>query len=256
MSRTFAIGDIHGERAALDRLLGKLPLLTASDTIVFIGDYVDRGPDSRGVIERVRSLAADGPAKVVSLRGNHEEMWLECWDSANLGFLLPRGNGTLNTYRSFTQGRPIALEEEIAIEELERLCSVRSWFPAEVHDWMAETQLWYEDEHAIYVHAGVEHDETGWKHPSMTAPKLLMWMRQPNFFRNYHGKRLLFGHTPTRDIQPGTTGIWQRGDLIGIDTGAGKGGHLSAIELPSLRIYDSREDATLDTATPLPLVCE
>jgi serine/threonine protein phosphatase 1 len=241
MGRTFAIGDIHGEREALDRLLAKLPPLGADDTLIFLGDYVDRGPDSRGVVERVRALIDAGPAKVVTLRGNHEDMWLECWRSPNLGFLLPRGNGCVNMFRSFVGRAPMRDGEELDLEELEQLLAVRAWFPESVRAFMGETTLWHEDEHAIYVHAGLEGEDTDWKHPSQSSPKNLMWMREPDFFAGYSGKRLIFGHTPTRDLDPPTPNdVWRRGDLIGIDTGAGKGGHLSAIELPSLTVYDSR----------------
>jgi serine/threonine protein phosphatase 1 len=238
--RTFAIGDIHGERAALDRLLSRLPPITADDTIVFLGDYVDRGPDSRGAVARVREVVASSPAKVITLRGNHEDMWLDCWRQPNLGFLLPRGNGCTNMFRSFTGAAPLADGEDVGLEELEQLIEVRSWLPQDVRDFMHSTILWYEDEHAIYVHAGLQGEDDDWKHPSQSAPKNLMWMREPDFFSGYRGKRLIFGHTPTRDLDPPSEGVWRRGDLIGIDTGAGKGGHLSAIELPSLVVYDSR----------------
>jgi serine/threonine protein phosphatase 1 len=238
--RTFAIGDIHGERAALDRLLARLPPLSPDDTLLFVGDYVDRGPDSRGVVEKVQALVEECPAKVITLRGNHEDMWLECWRMPNLGFLLPRGNGCVNMFRSYTGGEPLAEGEDIGLEELELLFAVRAWFPQALHHFMSATRLWYEDEHAIYVHAGLEGEDEDWKHPSQSSPKSLMWMREPDFFAGYRGKRLIFGHTPTRDLDPPAQGVWRRGDLIGIDTGAGKGGYLSAIELPSLTIYDSK----------------
>ncbi len=239
-ARTFAIGDIHGELAALDALLARLPALTAEDTLVFMGDYCDRGPDSRGVIERVRGLARGGPARVVTLRGNHEDMWLECWRAPSFGFLLPRGNGTVNMYRSFVGGAPVTEDEEVSIDELERMCDVRSWLPADVHDWMHGLALFHEDEHALYVHAGLEPTKGGWKHPRDSSPRHLMWMRDPGFFRRYEGKRLVFGHTPTRDLEPASPTVWRRGDLVGIDTASGKGGFLSAIELPSLAVYESR----------------
>jgi serine/threonine protein phosphatase 1 len=237
--RTFVIGDIHGEDEALVVLLGRLPTLLPTDTLIFLGDYVDRGPASREVVERVRSLSA-GPARLVTLRGNHEDMWLECWRRPALGFLLQRSNGCVNMFRSFTGAPPVAEGEELALGELERVCAVKRWLPADVHAWMADLLLWYEDDHAIYVHAGLEADADGWKHPAESAPKPLMWLRDPRFFEGYRGKRLVFGHTPTRDLVPPSPGIWQRGDLIGIDTGAGKGGFLSALELPALRTYDSR----------------
>ena len=73
MGRTFAIGDIHGEATHLERLLERLPPLHADDTLVFLGDYMDRGPESARVFDIVWALPQKVPAKVVTLLGNHEE---------------------------------------------------------------------------------------------------------------------------------------------------------------------------------------
>jgi serine/threonine protein phosphatase 1 len=78
-----------------------------------------------------------------------------------------------------------------------------------------------------------------------------MWGREPDFFANYRGKTVVFGHTPTADLPLDHVGpvgklfddpgdVWLRGNLVGIDTGCGKGGFLSAIELPAGRVYESR----------------
>ncbi|MGE0707766.1 MAG: metallophosphoesterase family protein [Planctomycetota bacterium] len=73
---TYAVGDIHGELVALEEVLAQVePLLVPGDTLVFLGDYVDRGPDSRGVLERIAGLRAHPPCRVEALLGNHEE-WL------------------------------------------------------------------------------------------------------------------------------------------------------------------------------------
>lgn len=73
---TFAIGDIHGNRLGLEHLLGQLaPLLTPQDTVVFLGDYIDRGADSKGCVDRILEFRDAAPAEVVALRGNHEA-WL------------------------------------------------------------------------------------------------------------------------------------------------------------------------------------
>ena len=244
--RTFVIGDIHGDSAALERLLALLPPAERSDTVVFLGDYVDRGPDARGVVERVRRFVQESDAHVVTLRGNHEDKWLQSWEKPDLPFLVQWANGCGATYRSFTGGAPLGTEESLATAELQQLIDVRGWFPAEVMAWMEKLPLWHEDEHALYVHAGLDRDEAGgWKHPRDSQPKPLLWMREPAFFKHYRGKRVVFGHTPVADLPVERQDAapadrpWSDHDLVGIDTGCGRGGPLTAVELPALRFYQS-----------------
>ncbi len=253
MKRTFAIGDIHGDAGALDEVMARMPKLTADDTIVFLGDYIDRGPDSRGVIERVAALPKQTQAAVVTLRGNHEDAWLRCLEDpdAAMAFLLPPGNGCGQMFRS-VMGRPrLKEDDELGQEELSEMLDVRRWFPSPLADWLRELPHWYEDDHAIYVHAGLDGEGHEWKHPRDSRLKPLLWMREPDFYANYKGKRVVFGHTSVKDLprdhespeareHGDAYDVWWRGDLCGIDTGCGKGGHLSVLELPSLRIYESR----------------
>ena len=249
--KTFVIGDIHGDSAALDAVLAKLPPRTADDTVVFLGDYVDRGPDSRGVLARVQRLASEGPAKVVALRGNHEDAWVQSYfDAPNVGFLLPHPNGAGATYRSLLSLPPLG-PDGLENKELAAMLDVKKWFPAEVAGWMQALPTWFEDEHAIYVHAGLDGEGVEWKHPRDGRTPQLLWMRERDFYQGYNGKRLVFGHTVTETLPtdhmndhelaldvPGD--VWIRGDLVGLDTGCGKGGYLSALELPAMRTYDSR----------------
>jgi hypothetical protein len=111
--------------------------------------------------------------------------------------------------------------------------------------------LWYEDERAIYVHAGLEGEGRVWFHPTKSQEMALLWMREDDFWTGYSGKRLVFGHTVTsylpldhlnwiEKVFDDKGDVWIRSDLIGIDTGCGKGGFLSAVELPGLKVYESR----------------
>jgi len=249
--RTIVIGDIHGDIAGLDRLLSRLPALAAEDTLLFLGDYVDRGPSPRAVVERVRQHVATATYRIVTLRGNHEDKWARSFRQPDPTFLLPVGNGCANTFRSFTGGAPIDPEVGLSRDEMLRFLDVPSWFPPELAAWFDTLPLFFEDEHAIYVHAGLDGESGAWKHPSVSSPQPLMWMRDPAFFRGYAGKRVIFGHTLTEDLPTDHLGtiqrlfddpadVWFRGDLIGLDTGAGKDGFLSAIELPSLELFSSR----------------
>jgi serine/threonine protein phosphatase 1 len=248
---TVAIGDIHGDYAALEKLLARLPRLGSRDTVVFLGDYCDRGPDSAKVIAKVRELQQAGPFRVVALRGNHEDMWVKSFRDPNPAFLLHRGNGCAATWRSFTGRAPTDLEADIPDDDLIAMLDVKRWLPDDVAAWMAARPAWYEDDHAIYVHAGLDGENDRWSHPSAGREKPLLWMREPDFYTGYRGKRVVFGHTRTRDLPIDHLGflrrliddpadVWKRGDLVGVDTGAGMGGFLSAVCLPELTVIESR----------------
>jgi serine/threonine protein phosphatase 1 len=247
--RTFAVGDIHGDLAALRLLFERLPELTADDTVVFLGDYIDRGPDSAGVVAWVRAFQATSPARVIALRGNHEDAWLQVVDEGWPEFIFPRGNGCLESLRSFT-GRAAPTDEESPTSaELEEMFAAK-FLPDAVIAWMRELPFFYEDEHAIYVHAGIKRVGDGFPHPSEVEPqKALLWLRDRDFFENYRGKLVVFGHTTTRTLPnelsthtpDDPTDLWAGPACIGLDTACGKGGFLTAFELPANRVYETRD---------------
>jgi serine/threonine protein phosphatase 1 len=247
--RTFAIGDIHGDLAALRKLFGRLPTLTSDDTVVFLGDYIDRGPDSAGVIAWLRDFMKSSPAKVVALRGNHEDAWLQVVDKGWLEFILPRGNGCLECYRSF-RGAPIPTEEDSPTnEDIDGMVEGK-FMPDDVLQWMRALPFFYEDEHAIYVHAGIKRQGDSFPHPSEVHPKrALLWLRDRDFFENYRGKLVVFGHTTTRTLPnelsthtpEDPTDMWAGPSCVGLDTACGKGGFLTAFELPAKTVYESRD---------------
>jgi serine/threonine protein phosphatase 1 len=245
-NRTFVIGDIHGELPALERLLTRMEPLTEEDTVVFLGDYVDRGPNSRGVIERVQRFCTESPTHSITLRGNHEDKWIQSFEKPDLPYLVQQANGCGATFRSFIGGAPLPLEESLSAAELPKMLEVDSWLPWETVAWMAQLRLYYEDEHALYVHAGLDGKGEEWKHPSDSAPKPLLWMRDPGFFANYKGKRVVVGHTPTDELPvpgdpPARGQVWLGPTISAIDTGCGRGGPLTALELPTGRIVQSTE---------------
>jgi serine/threonine protein phosphatase 1 len=247
--RTFAVGDIHGDLAALTKLFEGLPELTADDTVVFLGDYIDRGPDSAGVVAWIRKLVETSPAKIICLRGNHEDAWIQVAEEGWDEFVFPRGNGCLECYRSF-KGLPIPDEDESPNEEEFRAMFAGDFFPPDVLAWMKTLPYFYEDDHAIYVHAGIKREGDGFPHPSLIEPKrALLWLRDRDFFENYRGKLVVFGHTTTRTMPQemssytpdDPTDLWAGVACVGLDTAAGKGGFLTAFELPAQRVYESRD---------------
>jgi serine/threonine protein phosphatase 1 len=246
--RTFAIGDIHGDLAALRLLFERLPPMTPEDTVVFLGDYIDRGPDSAGVVAWVRSFQRTSPARCITLRGNHEDAWNQVLEAGWPEFIFPRGNGCLETLRSF-RGEPVPDEDELPSDaEYEAMFS-GGFFPPEVAEWMRDLPFFYEDEHAIYVHAGIKRVGDGFPHPSQVdPPRALLWLRDRDFFENYRGKLVVFGHTTTRTLPnelsthtpDDPTDLWAGPACVGLDTACGKGGFLTAFELPAKRVYESR----------------
>jgi serine/threonine protein phosphatase 1 len=249
--RTFAIGDVHGETSHLFKLMSCFPLLDAQDTIVFLGDYVDRGPASRQVVDYILNLGAHTPARIIALRGNHEDAWLRVIDNAGgwPGFTGPPGNGCLAAMRSYVGGAYPG-EEELPSPAEEPTLHSGSFFPPEHIAWFRSLPFWYEDDHAIYVHAGLPADKEGrFTHPSrVEQPLALLWCRDFDFFQHYRGKRVVFGHTRTEFLPPELDGytpedpsdVWAGENVVGIDTGCGNGGFLTALELPALNVYESR----------------
>jgi serine/threonine protein phosphatase 1 len=247
MHRTFAIGDIHGDSQALFTLMSRLPQLHQSDTLVFMGDYLDRGPDSAGVIDWLMALPHNTKAKVVCLRGNHEDAWLRVIDEGWDAFVAPRPNGCLETLRSFTKGTCSPEDEPSQVEQ--RMLCEGSFFPPKVVEWLRALPFWYEDAHAVYVHAGLMEKEGRFLHPSETDPQVaLLWLRDEQFFREYRGKHVVFGHTRTEFLPEELSGytpedptdLWAGPCCVGVDTGAGCGGFLSACQLPEGHVYESR----------------
>ncbi|MFN7973964.1 MAG: metallophosphoesterase [Acidobacteriota bacterium] len=248
--RTFAVGDVHGDRAQLEVLLDRLPPLDADDTVVFLGDYVDRGPDSAGVVDLVaHGMAWRTAARIVALRGNHEDAWLRVLDEGWDDFVLPASNGCLATLRSFWGGAPARKGDAPEEDERGALLS-GAFFPDDVVRWMRGLPFFWEDDHAIYVHAGLIRASGGaFLHPSkVEAPRPMLWLRTREFFAEYRGKRVVVGHTVTRLLPPELStftpedpdDLWAGPAVVAIDTGCGKGGFLTAIELPSLTVYESR----------------
>lgn len=246
--QTIAIGDVHGDLEGLEKVLSRLPVLDEGDTLLFLGDYVDRGPDPAGVVRRVRALPAETKARVVFLRGNHEDAWLKACREGAPEFVIPRGNGCYTTYRSFTGGPVPNRDADPTADEM-RAMAMGSFFPKDFVEWMAALPFFHEDEHAIYVHAGLPLDGDRWLHPAEVKDRRpLLWQRSRTFYQGYTGKRVVFGHTPVKRLPQEQSvntpsdalDVYLTDSLVGLDTGAGMGGFLSAIQLPSCRIVDSR----------------
>lgn len=236
--KTFVIGDVHGRRTQLGALLKMLPRDESADTLVFLGDFIDRGPDAPGVVTDVIELRRANPEHVVTLRGNHEQMLLDFVEDAAPLWLAPPSGGE-RTYQQYTGMAPSWKKEEELQKTHEQFLKI---FPEEHLEFMRGLQLFYEDEYALYVHAGLDQG----KHPSETDEYSLLWSRDMDFYKNYRGKPCLFGHTPTTFLplrgRLGRHGIYIFHSAVGIDTGYNYHSPLSCLELPEFNLYQAFAD--------------
>lgn len=196
MSVTIAIGDIHGCLAELDSLLDIIRLAYDGGTLVFLGDYVDRGPDSAGVVDRVMAGPQMENWRWIALMGNHERMMLDALAGADReGFWLRNGGEeTLQSYRG-------------EVPEAHRL-------------WLANRPQIHVDAFRIFAHAGLDRGRPLEDQEENT----LLWRRPKpeDDHGDFFGRHLCHGHTP-RDENPVT-----RGARSNIDSGCVFGDRLTA----------------------------
>lgn len=219
--RVYAIGDIHGRADLLDALLASIEADDRSrggaDTMfVFLGDLVDRGPDSRVVVERLMALR-DGPVPTRFLMGNHEEVFLRALagDLKALRFLIRiGGRATIASYGIDAR--------EYATLDFEALdARLRAMVPQAHVDFLSSFEEWIEVGDYLFVHAGIR---PGVDLGAQRASDL-RWIRD-DFLdcREDFGKLVVHGHSITDDVDV-------RPNRIGIDTGAFESGQLTAIGL-------------------------
>ncbi len=223
----YAVGDIHGEVKKLDELLRRLPL-ERGDRFVFLGDYVDRGPDSCAVIDRLIGLRNEYDCHF--LLGNHESMFLDFlgWsDPAYFGgdaFLMNGGDRTLDSYGYFDR---------------ERLEPTGFELPKSHEEFLLGLKLFHREADYLFVHAGLDRDELQGRDVEYALRRSriedLLWSRTTGELPHRLGVTVVYGHTPGEDL-----GVrWNLPFTIGIDTGAVFGGPLTAIRLPDEKIFQA-----------------
>ena len=216
--RVYAIGDVHG---CLDRLRALHAMIAedfaarpvTSPMLVHLGDYIDRGPDSAGVVRYLQGGFRAAP--VINLMGNHERMMLEALNSADPDifehWLSNGGDATLESWGVPEPHRPHGLHRLI---------------PAEDQRFLHALRLHHREAGYLFVHAGVR--------PGLPlerqSPHDLLWIREP--FLSWMGDLgliVVHGHTPVEAPEV-------RSNRIGIDTGAVRGGALTCAVLEADRL--------------------
>lgn len=219
--RVYAIGDIHGRRDLLDRLLNIIAHDSAaqpsSTCLVFLGDYVDRGPDSKGVIDRL--VGPLGPYETHFLRGNHDDAMVKFLENAaafrawkNIG-----GESTLASYGVMVT----PYEDHAALEDMRE--AFASKLPPQHFQFLSGLEYFVQIGDYHFVHAGVR---PGVPLNEQSVDDML-WIRDAFTSADSNfGRIIVHGHTPThRPIR--------KRNRIGVDTGAWSSNRLTALVLES-----------------------
>jgi serine/threonine protein phosphatase 1 len=206
MSRIFAVGDIHGCYGKLTTLMNKINIDFDKDLLIFVGDYIDRGPDSCKVVNFLLQLK-NYYRNIILLRGNHEEMLMKYLAGVDPGvYMINGGQETLNSYKK--QYKDLGPKV----------------IPPNHFSFFINLVMYYETDEYIFVHAGLRENVP--LAEQTTAD--LLWIRKEFIDSNYDfGKRVIFGHTPFAEPLV-------QANKIGIDTGAVYDNKLTCLELPRM----------------------
>lgn len=215
-TKLFAIGDIHGCDEKLIHLLDRLPFDRQTDTLIFLGDYINRGPRSRHVIDLLLDLERQC-RKIIFLKGNHEHVLLQ--------YSITRDPEYLRTLRTMGVESTLKSYSNATVQSLSDL----SFLPPDHRDFLDRLGSYHRAGDYLFIHAGVIPGED-LDHCSLDR---LLTVR--DIFLEHEpeqGLTVVFGHTPFEMpfVAPGK---------IGIDTGAAHGNMLTAVMLPDLTFFHS-----------------
>jgi len=219
-SKIICIGDVHGELEKLKSLFSKLQF-TKEDTIIFLGDYIDRGKDSKGVIDFIISLK--DKCNLITLKGNHESFFLETlkYPSGKMAdsWMMNGGMKCLESYVPMDKW-----DSQDPVEEMQKLHG----------EFFGNLQLTYETENFIFVHGYLSHELDLEDQEEF----LCLWGRYTDIWPHKSVKTVVCGHSIQRD------GPTNGGFKICIDTGSFKSeGYITAfvIEDQKSKFVDSRK---------------
>ncbi len=221
-TRVYAVGDIHGRFDLLEALHREIDADARNDrglrkVVVYLGDYVDRGPDSRNVIDYLIEEPLPG-FESIHLMGNHEAFLLQFLDDSTVlpSWAMNGGDATLASYGVSPHEAPSGANRAEWLRT-----RFREVMPRAHHNFLCALKLSHVEGDYLFVHAGVR--------PGIPIeqqdPLDLLWIREP-FLRSTEdfGKLVVHGHTPVRRPE-------RRANRIDIDTGAVYGGQLTALAL-------------------------
>jgi serine/threonine protein phosphatase 1 len=216
----YIIGDVHGCATLLDKMLDRIDVHGVTNNVInpmliLVGDYVDRGPQSAQVLERIYTLQQDTPERVICLMGNHEKMMLDFIDDPAGGgnrWLTFGGGDTLKSYGIKVPGKKADIEDltEASIE-------LESAMPKGLQAWLRALPLTFQSGNIACVHAAMDPSSS----PDKQSSRILLW-GHPDFMSEARVDDLwvAHGHTIVKSAAC-------QNSRIALDTGAYRTGRLS-----------------------------
>ncbi|WP_462332744.1 metallophosphoesterase [Schwartzia sp. (in: firmicutes)] len=226
--RILAVGDLHGEYRRMQNMLDSLDYTPSEDLLVFLGDYIDRGPESLKCLSAVKSMA-EKYDNVIALRGNHESLLLEHFEEYGIKDILVNdrlwldngGDDTLYQLRTLYEKSHSEFGSLIEfVKGLKRIVVVGKEY--------------------LFTHAGFL------KKPYLRQMEEMLWVRR-DFYAGYAGQQTVaVGHTPVQHLRAGSDGtpILQKNHIWLCDTGAFRpDGHVSCIDVKTGEFWQSEDHA-------------
>jgi len=215
--KSFVIGDIHGCADELRYLVDRLPL-ASGDRLVFLGDYIDRGPDSRGVVSFLLDLKKQlSTVELIFLKGNHEDMllsFLEIGGAHGDMFLINGGKATMASY-GLNPNSPSAIDAHRVI-------------PSKHLEFYRNLQNYFLMAPFLCVHAGIDPA----KEFAEQTEEELFWIRNKFIFASHRlPYTVLFGHTPQHTV------YFDLPYKVGLDTGLVYGNMLTCLDVDEKVLY-------------------
>lgn len=212
--RTIAIGDIHGCSLAFRSIVEQIDL-QSDDTLIPLGDYVNRGPDSRGVLDDL--IALSQRCQLIPILGNHDEMMLQAVvDGINIDRWLRKGGDA--TLRSYGSSKAF---DNIPVQHIEFLRQCRPHFETNTH---------------FFLHANYRPDLPLQQQDASTIRWLSLRDSVPG--PHYSGKTAILGHTPQPDV-------WDEGYFVCLDTGCCYGGWLTAMDVTNRHVWQASQSGAI-----------
>ena len=226
-SRVLAIGDIHGMYEKLIKLMDKIHFISDEDLLVFLGDYIDRGPDSAQCLQYVYDLQHAYPDSVICLMGNHEVMMSSYLMQKRVNY-----NTVIADYAD-------SWLENGGFEALKQLDELENDTKNELLRWVENLPVKYQYQEFFFCHAGVDPEL-----PLTVQNEFDMLWRRQQWWEYYKGvETIVVGHTPVQKVKKQARyakPLFLQNNIIMCDTGAYMtGGKLSCVDVLSRKAWQA-----------------